>query len=57
VQLQKPLTLLHVALASRKILNLSRIHQEDFEPMLFEDVIQWNPIEGIRQSNRICSAG
>ncbi len=44
MQLQQPLTLLHVALAPRQVLRVPGVDQIDLEPAAVQDVIERQPI-------------
>jgi hypothetical protein len=45
VQLQQPLTLLHVALPPREILRVARVDQEHLEAAGVEDLVQRHPVD------------
>jgi hypothetical protein len=56
VQLQQPLTLLHVALTSRQVLRVSRIDQIHFKATVFQNLVEGNPIHPSRlQGDRLYS--
>ena len=48
VQLQQPLTLLHIALATRKILGVPCIHEIDLKAMFFQNFVERDPIDSSR---------